>query len=233
MIQRSEVASEGGRLVTGGGEVAGPPSRSFALLNEPEEVEYYQDLLRQEPSNPSAAEGLRTACRNLMPANRPEDPLKCDLNIPDFRRPIRGMQLFEGWALSIDGVRRIEVLLDGVKRCDAVYGLPRPDVLRAYDAVESAKPCGFRFYLNTVPLANGTHELSLRLTTRAGAQDEIRLYLPVENEPLSAEEQDIVLQYCGSEGLALIDKSVFLPSYFSLETTVGCPSYCICARGSA
>ncbi len=202
---------------------------------EPEQlrgaVEYLGAILGIQSNNVPAMENLREACRARLSDNHPGAYIKYDLNIPDLRRPVTGISVFEGWAFSQDGVKRIQVVVNGAYLCDADLGIPRPDVVRAYNAPVAAARSGFRFYINTVSIGNGVHELELRITTKTGVNERVQLFFVVANPALSEDERAIVNGYCAAGGAPVMDKSIFLPSYFSLETTIGCPSDCVmCPR---
>ena len=77
----------------------------------------------------------------------------------------------------------------------------------------------------------GAHQLTLRVTTKMGMQEVVQLFVPVANDSFAEQEREL-LNRCGVRGdFPVLDKSILLPSYFSLETTVACPSSCImCPR---
>ncbi len=80
-----------------------------------------------------------------------------------------------GWALDLDGVLRLRVLVDGVPQVDAVtgngyaeYGLPSPDVAAVYPNYPNRSNARWRFYLDTTKLANSEHDLLVEVIDGRG-----------------------------------------------------------------
>ena len=73
-----------------------------------------------------------------------------------------------GWAVDNVAVERVEVFLDGNLLGTAQYGRGRPDVANAYPGLPGSPNCGFAFEFSTEPYTRGPHELTVRLTDRAG-----------------------------------------------------------------
>ncbi len=90
------------------------------------------------------------------------------LEVPDQGTTLAFDATGSGWALDNIGVTRIEVLIDGQKVTDAIYGLPRPDVAVIWDAFPRARNSGYSFTFDTTKIANGFHTLSIRLFDEAG-----------------------------------------------------------------
>ena len=83
---------------------------------------------------------------------------------------INGIYPVIGWALDLDTVMRVRVLVDGVPQVDAVrgvdyaeYGLPSPDVEAVYPAYPQKANARWRFYLDTTKLANSEHDLMVEV----------------------------------------------------------------------
>jgi len=90
---------------------------------------------------------------------------------PSNYKIVDGIFPVVGWALDLDGVRKVRILIDGVAQVDAVrgvdyaeYGYPRPDVAAVYPNYANAINSGFRFYLDTTRLSNSEHDLLVEVT---------------------------------------------------------------------
>ena len=80
-----------------------------------------------------------------------------------------------GWALDLDGVVRVRVLINGVPQVDAVtghdyaeYGLPSPDVSAIYPNYPQRSNARWRFYLDTTKLANSEHDMLVEVIDGRG-----------------------------------------------------------------
>ncbi len=80
-----------------------------------------------------------------------------------------------GWAIDLDGVQRVQILIDGVTQVDAVrnldyaeYGLSSPDVAAVYPNYANSSRARFRFYLDTTKLSNSEHDLLLQVVDSRG-----------------------------------------------------------------
>jgi hypothetical protein len=73
-----------------------------------------------------------------------------------------------GWAADYDGVRNVDVLVDGLNMQSAVYGDARPDVGNTFPDVPSAAFSGFIANVDTTRLIDGVHTLTVRATDRLG-----------------------------------------------------------------
>jgi hypothetical protein len=73
-----------------------------------------------------------------------------------------------GWAADIDGIERIEVLIDDGVMQDAMYGDPRPDVGTSYPDFSGALYSGWVANVDTTRVQNGVHLLTVRAIDRKG-----------------------------------------------------------------
>jgi N-acetylmuramoyl-L-alanine amidase len=80
-----------------------------------------------------------------------------------------------GWALDLDVVVKVRILIDGVAQIDAVrgvdfaeYGLPSPDVALQYPAFAARNNARFRFFLDTTQISNSEHDLLIEVTDARG-----------------------------------------------------------------
>jgi hypothetical protein len=90
------------------------------------------------------------------------------LETPDVRATLNNIASGSGWALDNVGIAKIEVLIDGQKTGDAIYGLSRPDIAAVWGtAFPNAWNSGFSFVLDTTKFTTGEHTLALRLLDAA------------------------------------------------------------------
>jgi GT2 family glycosyltransferase len=89
--------------------------------------------------------------------------------------PVKGTRLLSrelltlsGWALSPAGIRQIEIVIDGTPRGDATYGSLRPDIGRIAGKYSGADHCGFHGVVSIHGLAEGPHELQVKVTANDG-----------------------------------------------------------------
>jgi large repetitive protein len=114
---------------------------------------------------------LQTITRTLAINIKPADKLAPfgNLETPDYRATLNNTATGSGWALDNVGVTTIEVLVDGQKVGEAIYGLSRPDIGAIWgSSFPNAARSGFSFSFSTTTLSNGDHTLSVRLLDAAG-----------------------------------------------------------------
>jgi len=112
----------------------------------------------------------QTVTRTLAISVKPADRLAPfgALETPDFRATINNIASGSGWALDNVGIVQIEVLVDGQKVGEAIYGLSRPDIGVAWSTFPSAGRSGFSFQIDTTRVSNGDHTVAVRLLDAAG-----------------------------------------------------------------
>ncbi len=112
----------------------------------------------------------QSVTRTLAITVKPADKLAPfgSLETPDFRATLNLTASGSGWALDNVGVTQIDVLIDGQKVGDAIYGLSRPDVGAVWGTFPNAAHSGFSFALDTTKFTNGEHALAIRLLDAAG-----------------------------------------------------------------
>jgi hypothetical protein len=115
----------------------------------------------------SAQSVTRTLAITVKPADRVA-PFGV-IEVPDFRETLNNTATGSGWALDNVGIAKIEVLVDGQRVVDAVYGLSRPDIAAVWgSAFPNAGNSGYSFALDTTRFTTGEHTLSVRLLDAAG-----------------------------------------------------------------
>ena len=71
-----------------------------------------------------------------------------------------GVGNLRGWAVSSDGIAKVEIYIDGVYAFDAPYGGNRSDVGGAFPDVLGSTESGFSLAYNYSDLSAGTHSIS-------------------------------------------------------------------------
>ncbi|MBF0458626.1 MAG: glycosyltransferase [Nitrospirae bacterium] len=85
-----------------------------------------------------------------------------------------------GWALSEDGIKTVEVSIDGTPIGQAVYGSARPDIRAAFPESENALNSGFCLFKTLEPpLTEGNHQLETKITSNDGHIEIIQLQFDV------------------------------------------------------
>ncbi|HYP29901.1 MAG TPA: putative Ig domain-containing protein [Blastocatellia bacterium] len=127
----------------------------------------------------------RTLAINIKPADKIV-PFG-DLETPGFRATLTNMATGSGWALDNTGVTLIEVLVDGEKVGQAIYGLPRPDVATVWGNFPNGGTSGFSFTFDTRQLSNGEHRVSVRIIDASGNAT------VVGNRPVNVQNQVLAI----------------------------------------
>ncbi|MGA9768516.1 MAG: putative Ig domain-containing protein [Blastocatellia bacterium] len=112
----------------------------------------------------------QSVTRTLAILIKPADKLAPfgNLETPDFRATLNSITTGSGWALDNVAITTVEVIVDGHKVSEAIYGLNRPDIGAIWGSFPNAARSGFSFTLDTTTLNNGEHVLSVRLLDAAG-----------------------------------------------------------------
>ncbi|WP_042462531.1 Ig-like domain-containing protein [Neobacillus dielmonensis] len=109
-------------------------------------------------------------------------PAKGSIDTPLQGSVIKGEVPVRGWYLDGSGVSKVEVLVDGKRIGQANYGNSRPDVDNAFPEYRNAKS-GYQFTLDTKPLTNGQHTITVREIGNNGMISEISNLIKVQNPP--------------------------------------------------
>jgi N-acetylmuramoyl-L-alanine amidase len=73
-----------------------------------------------------------------------------------------------GWALDDNGVRAVDIFVDGMPAGRAHYGRNRPGVTRRFAGFPDADAAGFAMRLDTTRYLNGLHRVEARVTSEVG-----------------------------------------------------------------
>lgn len=188
-------------------------------------------VLDLDPDYKNSVINIKKSFKAFFKEENIHDIVISHLDTPNISEPLKGMECFEGWAVSNSGIENIEVSVDDKFVCYAEYGLPRPDVASNYAYIKNSYHSGFRFYLNTLSFVNGIHNILVKFTAKNGVKELVN-YVKITNLKLLDEEIRILETHGNYKHEEwIIDKSILLPSYISLETTIACPAKCImCPR---
>jgi hypothetical protein len=73
-----------------------------------------------------------------------------------------------GWVVDVDGIDRVDVLIDSTVVQGAVHGSPRPDVSNSIPDLPSATFSGFLAQVDSTRFIDGVHTLTVRAVDRKG-----------------------------------------------------------------
>jgi hypothetical protein len=91
------------------------------------------------------------------------------ITFPDGGLIYGGTINVNGWALDLEGVQQVQILIDGSSVGIATYGLPFPGIASLYPSYPQNANPGFTFALDTTQLSNGDHELEALVIDNPGA----------------------------------------------------------------
>lgn len=95
------------------------------------------------------------------------------IDIPTMFDFVGGTVVFQGWALDIDTIAAVEMIVDGNYVGQAQYGFPRADVRDQNPQFANAGLSGWRFTFDTTKLSNARHRLTARVVDARGARTEL------------------------------------------------------------
>ena len=86
---------------------------------------------------------------------------------------VGGDVVFRGWAINGQGIRAVEVIVDGVFVGHATHGFPRFDIEEQFPHVPNSRFSGWMFTMDTRRLSNARHRLTVRILSNRGTRTEI------------------------------------------------------------
>lgn len=103
-----------------------------------------------------------------------EDPIVTNISL-SLEEPVAGeihggVGNLRGWAISPDGISRVEIYIDGAFAFEAPYGGNRPDVAAAFPETTNSISSGFSLAYGYSNLLPGEHTITARAFTPLGAQ---------------------------------------------------------------
>lgn len=91
------------------------------------------------------------------------------VDAPYDNQSVNGSVKVIGWFLDGNGVKKLEVLVDGVVHGEATYGIKRSDVFAAYPSYNN-EYSGYEYVLDTAYLTRGIHTIEVKATSVSGIQ---------------------------------------------------------------
>lgn len=130
-------------------------------------------------SGQSSTTSTTFTVKNLTSTN----PVALNIDIPNAQSgAVSGTASFAGWAVSSNGsISSVQILVDGVAKGNAQYGVSRPDVCAAYPGRAGCPNVGWTFSLDTTVLTNSAHVLEVDVTSSAGEHATISRAFTVSN----------------------------------------------------
>lgn len=95
------------------------------------------------------------------------------IDIPTSFDYVTGNVVFQGWAVDVDPIVAVEIIIDGNYVGQAQYGFPRPDVREQNPQFLGALNSGWRFTMDTTKLSNSRHRVTARVLDGRGNRSEI------------------------------------------------------------
>jgi len=93
-----------------------------------------------------------------------------DIEVGDGPKRVSGTVNVHGWALDIEGVVTVRILVDGAFRANATYGFARPGVTMLYPSFPQSAAPGYQYLLDTTALTNGPHTLGVEVQDEIGTR---------------------------------------------------------------
>ena len=120
-------------------------------------------------TNSEGTSAASAATASIIPSPKPP---RVVLEEPVMDETHTGVGNLRGWAISSDGIEKVEVHIDGSYAFDAPYGGVRTDVRDAFPDVKGSGNSGFSLAFNYSNLSSGTHTVSVIAHSGAGATKE-------------------------------------------------------------
>jgi flagellar hook assembly protein FlgD len=116
--------------------------------------------------------GLVDAYAAIMaakPTPKPGLPPVGSIDNPTHLETIKDTYLVKGWFLDVDGVTKIEILIDGQVIGQATYGDYNKSIGDTFKDYANYN-CGFHYSFDTTKVINGEHSITVRETSTLGKQ---------------------------------------------------------------
>nr|WP_299982285.1 matrixin family metalloprotease [uncultured Pseudoteredinibacter sp.] len=91
---------------------------------------------------------------------------KTVLEEPTGLASVSGVSNIRGWAISPDGIRKVELFIDEQLITTLPYGGSRPDVAKQYPGVPDSDKSGFSMAVNWGNLSPGQHRIEVRVHSK-------------------------------------------------------------------
>ncbi len=114
--------------------------------------------------------GAGAGCRSNAGGKPPLEPILGSLDAPAAGSTLRETGIVGGWAVAASGVKRVGIYID--RQFVRFIGLDgrRPDIARIYGKeFPGADMAGWTFVLDVSKMADGDHEMVMRVESKKGA----------------------------------------------------------------
>ncbi|MCX8128806.1 MAG: M6 family metalloprotease domain-containing protein [Clostridia bacterium] len=155
---------------------------------------------------------VTSPCSSIMTVNITKPVIlipKGALEAPATGATVKRTSSISGWFLDSDGVMRIDVLVDGVVKGQAVYGDARADISSKYPEYNNTN-CGFHYDLDVSNLSEGRHVLTIQEVSKSGVKNSLpSIEIIVENMAKTtisytlSENAYVTVQIYNSEGILI------------------------------
>ncbi|HEY3936777.1 MAG TPA: hypothetical protein VGL97_05080 [Bryobacteraceae bacterium] len=114
--------------------------------------------------------------------NTAAGPTRIFIDVPGSGFSYHGVVKFSGWAVNDNAaITGVTVLIDGVSRGSATYGLSRPDVCQVFPGRGGCPNVGWSYDIDTNALANGAHTIVVSATAANGQHSVVSGAFAVSN----------------------------------------------------
>jgi N-acetylmuramoyl-L-alanine amidase len=93
-----------------------------------------------------------------------------DIEVGEGPVLVGGTVNIHGWALDLEAISVVRVLIDGTFVGNASYGFERPGVTMLYPSFPNSAAPGFQFLLDTTTLTNGPHSVVIEVQDVIGTR---------------------------------------------------------------
>ena len=100
-----------------------------------------------------------------------------------------GVFLVRGWAIAPSGIETVEILLDGEKIAQAIYGQKRDDVAKEFPDIKDSRFSGFLHLLDSSNVVEGSHLLTISVLSKEGTRRDTQVPVTID-QTLKIREYD-------------------------------------------
>lgn len=108
-------------------------------------------------------------CLSIPPVTGQAGTIQLALEEPEVSGIYNGVGNIRGWAVSTDGISRVDLYVDGLLVQSMPYGGLRNDVANVYPSYPGSSLSGFSMAYNYSNLASGSHSITVVAVDTAGA----------------------------------------------------------------
>ena len=143
-----------------------------------------------------------------LPAPEPDEGIIIKLEEPRDDSNYSGIGNLRGFALSIDGIERVELYVDGKYKGDLPYGGSRRDVGEKNPEIPNSNDSGFSQAFNYNNLALGEHTITARAIAKNGEFNESSGAFTVQKFHKSFFSDSNAIDLSGLRGIVWVNISI-------------------------